>query len=327
MRGFWGLHFIILLSAATAAAEPAYMGPIPMKNHHPLYVSLLYPSPESALTAQSFRWRIDVNHTNIYLYNGGKRWLAAIDRELTEADVNLSVPITPGKLEVGFNAAVYGSSEGFLDGLIRWWHGRLGVRGYRGQAETGDYRYEDAIYHDGEKIVSGEKGAMFGDTGLWLKTILHDGEKVKVAGQLLAQAPTGSPNTGTGSSTWEWGGRILASMESESIIAHAGGGVTFPGQLNSGGQGIPMEPMYAGFVALEIPVTGDLHLIGQSMFNTSPLKSADIYQFSREWIEVTLGLKYLIAGGYVASFGLSENLNQTAPDFTFHLSLEHVVFN
>ncbi len=311
----------LAIAAASGPESPAY-GPIPMRNHHPLYAGALYPVPERAQIAESAVMRAGVNHTNIFLFNTEREWSTGIDKELTQLDLSFMRPIIEGNTEIGVNASAYYSSGGFLDGAIRWWHGRLGVKGYTGQMDTPDYRFMDIMRKEGRDLVNGESGASVGDLDFSVKQLLFRDQNLTVSGQAVVRAPTGDADAGSGAGSWGLAGRALAEMLCGPVTFHAGLGAVVPGQMKRMGQTIDLDTMWTGFAAVETPVWERLNLVVQSMFNTSPLKSADIYQFSREWVEITFGFKYRTEGGKVFGFGFSENLNKTAPDFTIHISVE-----
>lgn len=312
---------VLVITAGAVSESPAY-GPIPMRNHHPLYAGLLYPVPEHAQIAETPVMRAGVNHTNIFLFNTAREWSTGIDKELTQLDFSFSSPIFEGNTEVGVNAGAYYSSGGFLDGAIRWWHGRLGVKGYIGQVDTPDYRFMDIMRKEGRDLVNGENGASVGDLDFSVKQLLFRDQNLTLSGQAVIRAPTGDADAGYGAGSWEFAGRALAETRSGPVTLHAGLGAVAPARMKRMGQTIDIDTMWTGFAAVETPVWERLNLVVQSMFNTSPLKSADIYQFSREWVEITFGFKYRAESGKTFAFGFSENLNKTAPDFTIHLSVE-----
>ncbi|MBI5815417.1 MAG: DUF3187 family protein [Nitrospinae bacterium] len=318
----------LALAASLAFGQAGdYAGPIPVQNHHPLYVGLLYPVPEEAAPAGSFKWTIAANHTNVYMFDSGGEWNAALDMELTEADISASLPIIPGKLEAGFSAPLYHSYEGFMDTTIRWWHHRLGAASYAGEDQAPDNRYVDTIYHDGQLFTSGKTGWGAGDASFWLKAKLWEDQGAVLSAQGLAQAPTGDADRGFGSGQWEGALRLLGEFRHEIMAGSMGIGAASPGSLKRFGQSVALDPVYFGFAGLEIPVVKRLNLVVQSMANTSPLKDAGIVEYSREWVEITFGFNYILESGSVIRLGFSENLNQTAPDFTVHLSFTGMTLN
>lgn len=319
--GFIPSLLALVIAAGAVSESPAY-GPIPMRNHHPLYVGLLYPAPERAQIADTAEMRFSVNHTNVFLFNTKGAWSTAVDKEITQLDLSFTYPVIEGDMEVGVDAGAFYSSGGILDGAVRWWHGRIGVKGYIGQADAPDNRFMDIVRKNGRNLVNGEMGTSVGDMDFSVKKLLFRDQKLTLSGQALVRAPIGGADAGYGAGSWEFAGRALAELRSDWLTLHAGLGAVAPAQMKRMGQTVDLDTMWMGFAAVETPVWERLNLVVQSIYNTSPLKSADIYQYSREFVEITFGLNYRAEDGKVFTFGFSENLNQTAPDFTIHLSLK-----
>ena len=310
-----------MFTSYDAAADT---GPIPMPNHHPLYIGLLYPVPDRAAIADKTRWSVALNHTNIFMMYKSEKWSASIDKEITEADLSARAPLIENRLEAGVKAPFYRSSEGFMDNLVRWYHKRIGAPSYYGQEESPDFRYLDTVTHNGELVRKGRRGDTTpGDVEFWLKALVWKGKGAAVSVQALAQAPTGDADAGTGSGDWEYGLRLLAGAEHGPMAYHAGAGVTSPGSLKLSKEDIKLDTMFMGFLGVEYEYSSSFSFLSQSMYNTSPFPSADIIAFSRQWWEVTFGFKWRLREGKTMTFGLSENLNQIGPDFTIHVSFEN----
>ncbi len=284
---------------------------------------MLYPTPEGAATVKTASFRAALNYTNIFIFDSKGRQSAFIDKELAELDLSARLPLAGGKIEIGAEAPFYYSSAGFMDGAIRWLHGRVGVPGYSAQAVIPDYTYSDEIRHDGKLIMSGsEEVFSLGDAGFWIKAELFSGKAITVAVQGLAQAPTGDADRGTGSGVWEFGARALVSVAAQKSALHFGGGALMPGMIKRSAENTTLNRMFAGFVAYEYFISDRFRLLAQSMFNSSPFEKADLERFRKRWVEATVGFKYKLKNGSIMAVGLSENLNESAPDFTFHISLE-----
>lgn len=317
------LILALLISGVAGAAEDNNLpGLLRTPNHHPLYVGLLYPPPEVAAPVFKTRWSVSLNHTNVYMIGAKGNWAVAVDKEMTELELSAAYPLSGGRLEAGGAACLYNSSGGFLDGFVRWYHGRIGVSGYSGQTKAPDDRYWDYVYHDGERVSEGREGAMLlGDTDLWLKASLIKADGFDLSAQALAQAPTGGADRGAGSGAWEWGLRAMMSADMDPVTLHLGAGAAIPGQIKRTKDTASLNAIYSGFLGATYRAGARLWIVAQSMFNTSPLQEADIYVFRDPWWEATIGLKTRLKNGRVVGVGLSENLNRTGPDFTIHLSI------
>jgi len=312
-----------LTPSQAQSTNPASFGPIQTRNHHPLYTGLLYPVPESGTTVKDTTFNTALNYTNIFLFDNEGRSSAFIDKELAELDLSIRYPLADGKVEIGAEAPFYSSSAGFMDGAVRWYHDRLGVPGYEGQAVIPDYTYSDVIRRDGKPVMRGARDQVApGDASFWIKAEIFSKGPLTVSLQGLTQAPTGNADRGEGSGEWEFGARALATILAGKFAVHLGGGGISPGRVKRSLATTSLNSMLTGFISYERFVSGRFRLLIQSMFNTSPFEDSDLERFRKRWIEATFGFKYQLKSGSILAVGFSENLNRTAPDFTIHFSLE-----
>jgi hypothetical protein len=294
-----------------------------MRNHHPLYTGLLYPPPESATIVRAISYSAALNYTNIFIFDSEGRWSAFIDKDLAEMSLSVRYPVANWKAEIGLDAPFYYSATGVTDGSVRWLHSRAGVPGYSGQKVIPDYNYSDVVRHDGRPVMIGAEGEVSpGDATFWIKAPIFSKGPLKVSFQGLTQAPTGNADQGEGSGEWEFGARALATILDKKSAVHLGAGAMAPGRIKRSVETTDLNIMYTGFVSYEHFIRGRLSLVAQSMFNSSPFVNADLERFRKTWVEATFGFKYRREDGSIVAFGLSENLNGNAPDFTIHFSLE-----
>lgn len=305
-------------------AKEAGPGPIPVKNHHPLYIALLHPTPESTAPVSDMVWEFSIDHTNIYLFNWDDKWAAYVDKEVTEAAAAIRYPIEIADIgvEAGASIPLYTSSGGSLDKFIRWWHNLLGAPSYLGQEESPDFRYVDQLYYNDQLIIDGVSGDIFmGDATLWIKAPITYSELYHTSFQVFLSPPTGDVEKGGGSGAWEAGARVLAAGSLDTGLWSAGAGLFIPNALMRDEISAQLSVMAQGFASWEVPITPKTWFVVQSMFSSSPLSNADLYQFSRPFLDITFGLTYQRSeAAPLFIFGFSENLTQTAPDFTIHLS-------
>lgn len=293
-----------------------------MRNHHPLYSGLLYPAPEAAPLSEKAGWRLGLTHSNVYMFGYGREWAVEIDKEMTELDAAVYRPFHGGRFEAGAEVSLFYAYEGFLDGIVRWYHERTGAQFYAGQKEAPDYRFLDGVYHDGKKLRSGRAGAGAGDARFWLKTSLWKGERYAVSLQAIVEAPTGDAGRGMGSGMFEYALRALASVGGGGWSLHAGGGAVRPGGLRTGSREVRLDAFYTGYISAVYRASDRIELLAQTMFNTSPAPSADIYVFRDGWAEGTLGLRLRLENGRSLALGFSENLTRSGPDFSIQATLE-----
>lgn len=322
-RALLSAALLLMAAGATAAAQEP-MGPLALRNHHPLYVGLMYPPPEAALPALRPSFDLALNHTSVFVRLNSPDYAAAIDKELTELSLTARAPVWEGRMEVAVDIPLYYSSPGVFDGFVRWWHRSVGAPSYAGQIETPDNEFADIIYHQGAVIVEGEREKYSpGDVTLAVKLAAVRIEGAALSVQALAQAPTGDGRKGTGSGNWEYGARGLLMVTDGPVTLNAGVGAIAHGAVERIGETIEYDPIINGFAAAEWLAWPDFSLVVQSMFNTSPLPDARFTTFSKEWMDVAFGAKWRVNGGLMVALGMSENLTQTAPDFTLHFAVTY----
>ena len=83
---------------------------------------------------------------------------------------------------------------------------------------------------------------------------------------------------------------------------------------------VGLDPVASAFIGLEWTLWGGWSFLAQMIATSSPMPREPGEFFNQPWLDGAVGLKK--AGGKGRGYGvaLSENLNQTAPDFTIHAS-------
>ncbi|MDH4183803.1 MAG: DUF3187 family protein [Nitrospinota bacterium] len=323
-RSAWFLWLLLLLAPSISAAQDDSLlaGPLRSRNHHPIFMNLLNPPPESPLLAQVCSWEVAVNHSNIFAMGANENWYIHMDKEITESDILLRAPLAQGKYEIGAEMPIIVSSAGFLDPLVRTYHAAVGVPGYDWQDHFPDGFYVDKLYYHHHIFSLGRQNSILpGDATFWLKGYAAQRENLLAAWQLFIQVPTGSADAGTGSGNWEFGGRAMGRLEYRGLGIYSSLGLYFPGMLKGQGASVTLLPIYSGFLGFEWTLWGGWAFLAQFTYTSSPLDGQGYDYFSKPWIDSTFGFKRVIGPGKTMGFALSENLNQTSPDFTIHISL------
>jgi hypothetical protein len=317
-----------LLAALTPLLLGFTPGPASVPNHHPLYIGLLVPPPSSASPVDRTVWSVAFDHTNIFLLMADRTWSVHQDMELTAATVTGRFPLGEG-VEAGFSAPLYYQSGGFTDGAIRWWHDVIGVPGYAGQDRYGDDRYANTLYRSGVRMIDPRPYEPApGDVTVWVKGTVREGEGYVVSGELYWQLPTGVSSAGMGNGAHEGAVRIVGAVDGPAGSRFTGGaGVSIPQRLKGfrGEAELSAMALWFGAVEAPFPRSDRWSLLLQSQGNTSPLPGALGHPYARPFTEATVGFRY--RGGEAEAprwwtVALSENLNQTNPDYTLHLSVE-----
>ena len=317
----FGMTLMATATAAWAGQEPSLNAPLRSRNHHPIFVSLLNPPPEEAEVAPKLTWDLAINHSSIFVMGANNSWYIHMDKELTEYDLSLRAPLGIGKLEVGVEVPVFVSSAGFLDSLVRNYHSLIGVEGYNYQDHFPDDFYVDKLYKGDRIFHLGREGrAIQGDVTLWLKGEMYKDRDYLLSFQAFVQPPTGDTNAGIGSGFWEYGARALASGNIQGAGVYMMLGVYAPGGMKGIEDEEVLKPIYNGFAGFEWILWDGWAFLAQVTATTSPMAGDGNDFFSKPWIDSTFGFKKVM-GDSILSIALSENLNQTAPDFTIHISL------
>lgn len=316
---------LLLFTPPVAFAE-TFHGPVPMRNHHPLYLGLLLPPPEAASLVDERRWEATLDYSNAFLFGTDKTWAVAHDYELAELAVTLRQPVGD-RVEIGVRAPLYYQFAGFMDGLLRSWHKFVGVRGYAGQDDAPDYRYRQEVVYDDRDLIRGrEREIIGGDVTLWLKGRLWQEGASVTSVALYGQLPTGDATAGLGSGDYEYGARLIGATVVEGVGITGGVGYTLPSRFVGLDAEVEYDGMTSWYLATEWPLgwalpAKDWTLVVQTMGNTSPVRATSIYQYRDIFYDITIGFRHAPKGGPVVSVALSENLNKTNPDFTVNMSL------
>ena len=316
------LIFLSLAPEAAADENSPLLGPIRSRNHHPLFAILLTPPPEKAALSKGFSWEIGVNHSNIFAMGSEGDWYIHMDKEVTELDISLRAPAFGGSVEIGAEVSGLSTSAGFMDPYVRSYHEAIGVEGYDWQDHFPDNSYVDKLYLMNDVFWLGE-GNKFGagDATFWIKGLALEGDGYRISWQGLAQAPTGPWRKGLGSGGWEAGARVLADIEYMGAGVYLSLGAYLPGDLKGQNKQFAMTPMYTAFSGFEWTLSGGWAFLAQLTFTSSPMRGAGFRYFEKPWMDFTAGFKKAFGRGNTVNIGLSENLNQTAPDFTIHISV------
>ncbi|MDH5637759.1 MAG: DUF3187 family protein [Nitrospinota bacterium] len=296
--------------------------PIRSRNHHPIFVNLLNPPPEEAAVAEEFTWEIAVNHSSIFIMGANNEWYIHMDKEMTEYDFSLRAALPGLKMEVGAEIPFFMSSSGFMDSFVRTYHSTIGVEGYDYQDHFPDDFYVDKLYRGQKIFYLGRDGRTdLGDITLWLKGEAYRDGPYLLSWQAFAQPPTGKTDVGAGSGLWEYGARVLTTGEYTGLGVYLMLGAYVPGGMKGLDGETELIPMFSGFLGFEWTLWDGWAFLAQLTGTSSPMSGDQGDFFSKPWFDSTIGFKKLTQGGTLA-MALSENVNQTAPDFTIHLSFK-----
>lgn len=306
---------ILLALALILLTRPvqAFEGPLEVKNQYPLFLPLLPPRLESALTCSSFS--VDLSHSSVFMIKNASRWSVNLDMEITEVAFRFRKEL-PNSFELGLELPLQSFESGFMDSFLEDYHNLFGFPDYGRSSRPGNqFLYE--VRRDGFLVVKGENGKIgLGDIRLSAKKVLIKADPaVSIKAEL--QLPTGEPSEGFGTGGMNYALSVLADKRiSEIFMTYWNSGVIFPGDLRAM-QKIELRRSLFGGAALEAMVCRKFGLLGQVLFQTSPYPRTGIGSVDRVSALLSFGGRYHF-GGNGLEFSITEDPNTAgAPDVTF----------
>ncbi len=303
------LPFLLAVSCSNTSAEP-----IPTKNHSPIFMGLLFPTFESAPVrpAGKTEFRVQMDYSNIFYFRARKSFVAGFDLE--EAELSFSAKRSFGHgMEVGIEQPFYRLGGGFLDQYILDYHSTFGFPDLPGQRAAPRNRYLATFIHNGVVWNSPASDRFtLGDPTIWVKKRLFRYGGSTLSAKVAVQPPLASTTDGLGNGAWEVGALLLYQQKFERLELNFDIGSILPRYIDRG-ERFDLSNFTIIRAGGEYPLNGRFALLLQGSYVTSPF-------IETIWDEVTFGLRYATSTGKQITFGFLEDLSQTAPDFTFHLS-------
>lgn len=273
----------------------------------------------SALTEGDFAARADFNYSSIFFQGSSPGWDYIFDMEL--AQLTFSLRRGFGLFEVGVELPLFYAGGGFLDQAILDSHQKFGFVDYAGQREAPRNRYLYSVTHNGKVWNAAlPHTAALGDVTIWLKRELAADGNGSVAAKLLLQAPTAGAEAGLGNGAFEYGLLLTGQRRFDAAELTINAGAVNPGFIDRGDR-IALNPIYLCDVAVEQFLTGRLSAVAQISYATSPYGAVAPDLFRRTWVGLTFGGRYVTASGRAIDISFTEDLTQTAPDFTIGLGI------
>lgn len=322
MREFWravaGRSWVAgLLSAALLSSPlPSNAAPFPVRNHSPTFFGLLYLPADipHALAEGDVSARADFNYSSIFFQGSNPGWSYIFDMELAQLTFGLRRGF--GLFEGGVELPLFYAGGGFLDQSILDGHRLFGFVDYIGQREAPRNRYLYSVMHDGKAWNAASPHTMaLGDVTIWMKRELLTDENGGVAAKLLLQAPTAGTETGLGNGAWEYGLLLIGQRRFDDLELTINAGAVNPGFIDRGDR-VALNPVYLCDGAVEKFLTGRLSGVAQISYATSPYGEGAPDLLRRTWLGLTFGARYITTSGRAIDISLTEDLTQTAPDFT-----------
>lgn len=190
----------LLFAVPSGAQEVGAAGPFRTMERNPIYRLFHTPSAEAGdlVGAGTVGVSIASTYSNIFEWIRTPRTSATMDMERWVNQIDLRYGMGED-WEVGGKLAVRTSWGGFLDGLVQWYHARVGLpNGDREVVEDGEFSLE--LLRDGQSLIARESGTRMEDPILMVGRRLAGGagEPVALAARLTARLPLGSSQTSSG---------------------------------------------------------------------------------------------------------------------------------
>jgi hypothetical protein len=309
-------------SAGASDAQALGGGPFVVPEQNALYALHLTPRPERAdlLAAGEFEFAFRTTYSNVFEYVRRENVEATLDYERWTQNVEL-VWSPSGDFEVGARAAIATGWGGFLDGLVQWYHQRLGLpNGDREDVPNGDF--DVTLAPLGDTVLSLESGSFVMDPVVWAALPILRG-RTALAARVSAKLPVGAEE-------WSGGGvDVAAQLDARHAwtrwVGYGGIAVT---TLDASG---PLERFtrrsaVAWHLGVERRLGEGWGLLGQ--FQGSTAYHRNLRNRELEIAPVNFGVGFVgeLASGWRWQAAFTEDIRPDSPavDFTLDLHLSRV---
>jgi hypothetical protein len=293
-----------------------FYGPLGIICQHPPNLLFLQPPPESprVLSPGAESLEVGLDLSNLVIRETDSGIIADYDFELLRESITYRRGVAGGELSAMTSAAY--RSHGFMDPLIREWHGWFGLpNGLRKRFPDQQYRYI-IVTRQGPAFNDDGDALGMGDLTLGYKRPLWGGAdgRFRGAARVMLKAPTGSPGKALGSGNWDASVGLLLERQ---ITPHYRGNVcldwVFIGKPDW--QNIAYQDTWNTVWTLERAVSHSTTVLAQFSTHRNPLRLGST-QADKDPQELAFGFHHRLGGRLVWSGGFSEDVNpETAPDF------------
>ena len=299
----------------------AFGGPLQVKNQFPLFLTVDSPRLESASAQTSFTARF--SYSSVYMVHSSASWIVNLDMEVADLDLGYRKDI-PGLFELGIEVPFLSFSSGFMDDFLRGYHSAFGFPDYgRSSRPENDFLYE--VRYKGDPVIRGRDGRIgLGDIRLSAKREIWSGDPL-VSLRAEVELPTGDASAGFGSGDFDTGLALLVNKRlGEKFMSYANIGAVFPGKLKAE-RDIDMGTFLYGGAAMEAGPWRGLSLLGQILFQGSPLPRTSIPQVDRTAALLSFGARYSAQKNSLELCFTEDPNTAGAPDFTVNLTYKRTL--
>ncbi len=310
---------------AGCVAPRAWHGPLPVRNQHPAQLTVMHlpPSPARVLPAGSVQARLDAAYTSLFLlgFDDDREWL--MDGEYLRAGPSVRAGVGGG-LELGGELPFAHTSGGFLDSFVIDYHDTFGLPDQNRDVNPRDGFAIEA--NDGGRTVwSVER-----DSAELLDVPLHatlqlaapDRGRLGLAVRAGVELPTGDDERGYGSGELEPSVGVLTELHSGAIALYAHAQHTFAATPAPARRaGLTFADVTSAGVALEAPLSSQLHALAQVEWETSTLRRFGLRATGRDQVMLWVGGRWSPVPRLGLELAFGEDLQGlVSPDFTAWLA-------
>ena len=310
----------LLFSAAGCVSEPAFAGPLPVRNQHPAQLTVLHLPPASAsvLPAGAVAGRADAAYSNLWLSGQNATTSWHMDGEYLRAAASLRVGVGAG-FELGIELPVAHTTGGFLDSFVIAYHDALGLPD-QDRNGTPANEFEITARTGGQTAWSVERQDLalldVPIAATWQATDPTQG--LGVALRAGVELPTGDDDRGYGNGELDAAVGILLEQKALGLGWYGHLQHTFAGTPDqTRAVGLRFADVTSAGLAAEVPLSDGLTALVQVEWETSTLRALDLPVVTRDQLILWVGGRMALDTGFDLELGFGEDLQGlVSPDFT-----------
>jgi len=307
------LQLVLVILTTTAFAGP-FIGPLVIKNGHPLSVAIGSPSlmsaePESALD-------INFSYSSTYRVTSSNDWYFGVDLETAITDFQYK-RLVGKETEIGLDIPIIRYGPGFMDGAITTYHDLIGLHNAYNRNDRPRNQFLLEITHNGEMIIQGEPGkTALGDIMVEIKQALYDDRASTIVSvHAFLKVPTGDADSAFGSGKANGGMAVLINEKLRSdVMLYLNAGIGLIDKLEAI-QEVKLRNYYYGGVGLEWLYSKSIALNAQMVIQSSPFPKSGIYFVDYPSLLGSFGGRYKFNALSSLGIAVTEDLDASgAPD-------------
>jgi len=316
---------LVLLGAGCASAPPDG-GPIPLRNQHPVQLTVQHLDPVRAETvpAGEARLRSTLAYSSMFLASSSLGSSFTMDGELLRAAVRATVGLGD-RFDLTLELPVLYGSGGFLDGFLVGYHDALQLPD-QGRTGVPRDRFQVSALYQGQEIYHlQDNEPLLGDVPIsvgWSVTS-PQGDCPGLLLRAGLELPTGDPERGSGNGQLDAALGVASSWPLSFGSLHGFAQHSFAGTPPAARRlGLDYRDVSSAGLAVEFGLTDDLSALVQSEWETSTLAQLGLGSATGDQWLLWLGGRLLLRPDLHLEVAIGEDLQGFASsDVTFWLSM------